>query len=108
MKRVGDRFDSKGHAAGRWDGDLYANPLAEQGWSSDAPFAPGAEFAMDHTERQGDKSAGPAMTMKKGDDGAWQFGVITARGETLRGRSLESCTACHKDAPRDFVFPITK
>lgn len=108
MKRVGERFESKGHAAGRWDAELYANGIAESGWSTDSPFPEGAEFAMEHIERQGDKSSGPVMTMKKGSSGAWVFGVINARGESLNGRALESCTACHKDAPRDSVFPITK
>lgn len=108
LKKFGDRFESKGHAPGRWDADVYMNPEAEQAWSTDSPFAAGAELVMEHVERQGEKGAGPVMAMKKSEGGAWTFSVVSARGEAVTGRALENCAACHKDAPRDHVFSVAR
>lgn len=107
LKKVGERFVSNGHAAGRWEAELFANGLAESVWSGDESFPVGSELLLSHTERQGDKSDGPVMAMKKGESG-WSFSVMNSRGEPITGRGLNACDACHKDAPRDHVFPMPK
>jgi len=104
LKRIGDRFVSNGHAAGRWDAEMFANAGAENAWGGDEPFPVGSELLLSHVERQGDKSDGPVMAMRKGE-GGWAFTVMNSRGEAITGRGLSACEACHRDAPRDHVFP---
>jgi hypothetical protein len=66
----------------------------------------GAIFVEEALQRaaQGDNEAGLLVMEKRG--GAWHF-VAVGRpdGEVVDDARVAPCAACHREAPRDFVFP---
>ena len=63
------------------------------------------EEAIERTVK-GDRAAGLLVMEKRA--GAWRFVVVDADGARRRdGRAAPACAACHRDAPRDFVFQWT-
>lgn len=111
------RFVSNGHAAGRFDVDVYANAEGKTALASDtAPVPAGARFVMEHFERAGTSAGktGAIMMMEKrergfdAERGDWRYVVIGASGELVKDGVLESCAGCHADAPRDHVFRIVE
>ncbi len=106
------RFPSNGHAAGRYDVDVYANAPTHGAVGTELPV--GARFVEEHFERLADGGAakGPIMMlekMPKGFDpvhGDVRYVVITASGEVVIDGPAESCAGCHDDAPRDHVFDV--
>lgn len=107
------RFVSSGHAAGRWELDVYANELAERALAARARDVPiGAVVVAEHFERGSDAGVGPIMVMEKRrpgfspDHGDWRFVVVGASGRLVKEGAIESCAGCHDDAPMDGMFPI--
>jgi hypothetical protein len=104
------RFQSGGHAGGRFDADVYVTPSAK-----DAAFGPrgviepGTVLVMDQTEH-GKSIAGPVLMMEKeapGFDpprGDWRYVVVD--GTVVSDGRLELCAGCHDEAPHDHVFAV--
>jgi hypothetical protein len=105
MTRVGERGLSRGHAE-RFDGVVWANEAARAGWDGSGNMPDGAMLIEEAIERtpKGDRAAG-LLVMDKHAEG-WRFVVVDAGGHVVKWSRVEACTACHKDAPRDFVFRL--
>jgi hypothetical protein len=108
------RFVSQGHAAGRWEVDVYANEVAQKALAARArEVPPGAVVVQEHFEKT-DKAAGPVMVMEKkekgfsADHGDWRWAVVGSQGQLVRDGVVESCAGCHDDAPMDGLFPIVE
>ena len=109
------RFVSAGHAAGRWDVDVYANELALKALSIRSRDVPvGAMVVEEHFEKGGAGGPGPVMVMEKRargyapDHGDWRWTVVGAAGQLVKDGIVESCVGCHDDAPMDGMFPIVE
>jgi hypothetical protein len=113
-------FVSQGHAAGRWEVDLWANELAQRALASRAREVPvGAIVVAEHRERMpasddaNGKATGPTMLMEKKapgfskEHGDWRYVVVGSQGQLVRDGSVDSCAGCHDDAPMDGLFPLT-
>jgi hypothetical protein len=107
------RFVSHGHAAGRWEVDVYANEAAQKALAARAREVPaGAVVVEEHFEKT-DKAAGPVMVMEKkekgfsAEHGDWRWAVVGSQGQLVKDGIVESCAGCHDDAPMDGLFPIT-
>lgn len=104
------RLGSKGHAAGRWEIDVWANELAQQALASRATDVPvGAVVVEEHYENG---AAGPVMVMEKRETGYapehgdWRWVVVGASGALVRDGVIEQCAGCHDDAPMGGLFPL--
>lgn len=117
------RFVSQGHAAGRWEVDVWANELAAKALAARArEVPPGAIVVQEHHERgvgpdgsaEADKPDGPIMVMEKkpagfsSDHGDWRFAVVGSQGQLVRDGAIETCAGCHDDAPMDGLFPVVE
>jgi hypothetical protein len=107
------RFVSLGHAAGRWDVDVYANEPARVALAARAREVPvGAIIVQEHFEKSDAGSRGPVMVMEKRakgyapEHGDWRWTVVGAGGQLVKDGIVESCVGCHDDAPMDGMFPI--
>lgn len=109
------RFLSQGHAAGRFDVEVYANDAAKAAIDRHAgTFAVGAVLAKEHWERSGDGEGalrpGPVMAMEKmtpgfdPEHGDWRYVVVSENGEVREDGKPDGCVLCHDDAPHDHVF----
>lgn len=110
-------FVSNGHAAGRWDADVYATAAGKDAAITTAAggeLPVGTRFVMEHTERAADHAPGPLMLMEKmdhgfdPDHGDWRYAVIGSTGDLVQDGRIESCAGCHDDAPRDHVFHVAE
>jgi hypothetical protein len=119
MPRVGSgRFFSRGHAAGRFDAELFAtDPARAALQSANGEFPVGARFVEAHFEKTtnttpADQAPGPLFMMEKmakgfdADHGDWKFVALSSTGELAGQGKIESCVGCHDDAPHDHVFPM--
>lgn len=111
------RFVSNGHAAGRFEVDVYANDAGAQALAAEhGPVAPGARFVEEHVERAGSSAGktGAIMMMEKKergfdpDRGDWRYVVIGSAGELVKDGVIESCAGCHGDAPHDHLFRVVE
>jgi hypothetical protein len=109
------RFVSSGHAAGRWDVDIYANELALRALATKTRDVPvGAVVVEEHFEKSGGGGAGPVMVMEKRakgfspEHGDWRWTVVGASGQLVKDGVVESCAGCHDDAPMDGFFPVVE
>ena len=109
------RFVSTGHAAGRFDVDVYANDAGASVFTSDHADVPiGARFVEEHFERAGATAGKTAaiMMIEKRDPtfdpphGNWSYVVLGSSGELVKEGALESCAGCHGDAPHDHLFRL--
>ncbi|MDB4993695.1 MAG: hypothetical protein JWM74_1127 [Myxococcaceae bacterium] len=111
------RFVSNGHAAGRWDVDIYVSTSAKEAYASAAGEVPvGARLVKEHFERAGAADAsdptGPIMMMEKmekgfdPDHGDWRYVVVNSAGAVVEDGRVESCAGCHDDAPHDHIFRV--
>jgi hypothetical protein len=108
------RFVSAGHAAGRFEVEVYANDLARQTYGRHTgTFPVGAVFVKEHFERTADAvTPGPLMAMQKmpagydAEHGDWRYVVVAPEGGVLSDGKPEGCVLCHDDAPHDRVFRI--
>ncbi|MBX3191467.1 MAG: hypothetical protein KF819_31015 [Labilithrix sp.] len=108
------RFVSSGHAAGRWDVDVWANEAAQKALASRAREAPvGAVVVQEHYEKSSGL-AGPVMVMEKRaqgyapEHGDWRWAIVGSQGQLVRDGVVDSCAGCHDDAPMDGLFPIVE
>lgn len=106
------RFVSQGHAAGRWEVDIYANEVAQKALAARSRDVPvGAVVVEEHFEKT-DKAAGPVMVMEKRDKGYapdhgdWRWAVVGSQGQLVKDGVVDACAGCHDDAPMDGLFPI--
>ena len=109
------RMVSVGHAAGRWEVDLYANEAAAKAIASRAKDVPvGAIVVEEHFERAEGRPAGPVMVMEKKEKGFspehgdWRWVVIGSSGALVKDGVVESCASCHDASPMDGLFPLTE
>jgi hypothetical protein len=111
------RFVSNGHAAGRWDVDIYVSSSAKDAYASNAIDVPvGARLVKEHFERavgaEPMVQAGPVMMMEKmdkgfdPDHGDWRYVVVSSTGAVVEDGRVESCAGCHDDAPHDHIFRV--
>jgi hypothetical protein len=107
------RFVSKGHAAGRWEVDVYANEAGAKALRDPRTEVPeGAVFVEEHVERAPESHQGPLMMLEKmsaGFDAAhhdWRYVVLGANGDLEGDGSLDGCTRCHDSAPHDHLFVV--
>lgn len=107
------RFVSQGHAAGRWNVDVWANEAARTALATRAREVPvGAAIVEEHFERGEGSAAGPIMVMEKRekgyapDHGDWRYVVVGSAGQLVRDGVVDQCAGCHDDAPMDGLFPI--
>jgi hypothetical protein len=116
MTRVSaGHFLSKGHAGGRWDAEVYADPAVADALRNDAAaraaIPVGARFVEEHFERS-DGGAGPVMVMEKrppGFDparGDWRYTAIAAHGAVVKDGLIDGCAGCHGQAAGDHVFRV--
>jgi hypothetical protein len=106
MTKMGDRQISRGHAE-QFDAIVWANDVARGTWNrARGDTAEGAIFVEEAIERssRGDGAAGLLWMEKRG--GSWRFGAAGADGERADSAQTALCAECHRDAPRDFVFPV--
>jgi hypothetical protein len=108
------RFVSQGHAAGRWEVDVYANEAAQKALATRAREVPaGAVVVEEHFERT-DKAAGPVMVMEKKEKGYatehgdWRWAVVGSQGQLVKDGVVDACAGCHDDAPMDGLFPVVE
>lgn len=123
MQHVGSgRFFSRGHAAGRFDAELYANDSARTTFGvANGEFPVGARFVEAHFEKSSaampapptpDEAPGPLFMMEKmpkgfdADHGDWKFVALSSTGDLVAQGKIDSCVGCHDDAPHDHVFPV--
>jgi hypothetical protein len=111
------RLVSTGHAAGRWEIDVYANDAAKKALAERAKSVPpGATVVEEHYEiAEGARGpAGPIMVMEKGEKGAapehgdWRWTIVGASGALVKDGVIPQCAGCHDDAPMDGLFPIVE
>jgi hypothetical protein len=109
------RFVSQGHAAGRWEVDVWANEIAAKAMAERAREVPvGAVVVEEHWERFEGKTPGPVMLMEKRpagfapEHGDWRWAVVGSRGQLVQDGVIDSCAGCHDDAPMDGLFPIVE
>lgn len=109
------RFLSQGHAAGRWELDVWANELAVRALAARArEVQTGAIVVAEHFERGEAQARGPIMVMEKQspgsskDHGDWRWIVIGSQGQLVKDGVVESCAGCHDDAPMDGLFPLAQ
>jgi hypothetical protein len=109
------RMISQGHAAGRWEVDVWANDLAAKAIAEKSHAVPvGAIVVEEHYERGVDKPRGPVMVMEKRaagwskEHGDWRWAVVGSQGQLVKDGVIESCAGCHDDAPMDGLFPIVE
>jgi hypothetical protein len=107
-----ERVVSNGHAAGRWEIDVWANEAAAKALASRSKEVPvGAILVEEHYEKG---AAGPVMVMEKRDKGYspehgdWRWAVVGASGALVRDGVIEQCAGCHDDAPMDGLFPVVE
>ncbi len=106
MVRVSERLLSRGHGE-RFDGVVWANDVARATWDAATGAMPdGAVLVEEASERAagGDRPAGLFVMEKR--DGTWRFFAVGADGKVAEGPGVAACAACHRDAPRDSVFPV--
>lgn len=108
-------MESQGHAAGRFEVEIFANELASRALKDKVKLAPiGAVVIKEHRERAPSLGGapGPTMMMEKRqagfapDRGDWQYTVVNSKGELVAGAGLDACAGCHEDAPYDHLFAL--
>jgi len=111
------RFVSQGHAAGRWEADVYANEAAARALATRTREVPvGAVVVQEHFERSsGDvRTPGPVMVMEKRppgfakEHGDWRWAVVGSQGQLVKDGVIDACAGCHDDAPMDGLFPVVE
>ena len=109
------RFVSNGHAASRYEMDVYASAAGKDALLAERGEVPvGARLVAEHFERAGETHGGPVMMMEKrekgfdAEHGDWRYVVIGAAGEVVKDGVVESCAGCHGDAPHDHLFRVAE
>lgn len=105
MARVVERAPSHGHAD-RFDGVVWTNDVGRTAWDAAGDFPDGAMLVEEAIERtaKGDRAAGLLVMEKRA--GTWAFVVVQPDGGVAKDPQQAACIACHREAPRDFVFRL--
>jgi hypothetical protein len=106
MARLGARARSLGHAD-RFEAVVWANDVARAAWdAAPAPMPDGSMLVEETFERasQGGRALGLLVMEKR--NGAWRFVAVGADGEVVDDARVSACASCHREAPRDSVFPL--
>jgi hypothetical protein len=100
-----DRFTSHGHGDA-FDAVVWANAAGGAALESAADAAEGAVLVEETVQRsaRGDAVRGE-LTMEK-REGKWRFSFAEADADAATPASASACEGCHRDAPRDDVFPL--
>lgn len=110
----GARFKSRGHSYERYMADVYV-PAGQLDVfrTGEGNFVVGSVIVMDQYERYqgGVRHAGIFIMQKQapGYDAAhgdWRYTVVGRGGAVLEDGPLAACRGCHRDAARDYVFPV--
>jgi len=109
------KLGSAGHAAGRWDIEVWANEPALAALAARSRDVPvGAIVVQEHVERSVAGERGPTMVMEKRargfapEHGDWRYTVVGSSGLLVKDGVVASCAGCHDDAPMDGLFPIVE
>lgn len=106
-------FVSSGHAAGRWQAQVYANEAgarAIETRSRDVPV--GAVVVEDHATTADPPAPGPRFVMEKRppgyapEHGDWRYVAFSSSGRIVDDGVIASCAGCHDAAPADGLFPV--
>jgi Cytochrome P460 len=105
MARVVERAPSHGHAE-RFDAVVWANDVGRAAWDGGGDLPGGSMLVEEAIERtqKGDRPAGLLVMKKEGE--TWRFIVVDAAGNVAKEPQEALCAACHRDAPRDYVFRL--
>jgi hypothetical protein len=105
MARLSGRFVSRGHGE-RFEAVVWANDRARDAWAAPVDMPDGAVLVEEAIERAAgdDRQAGLLVMVKHGD--AWRFVAVGPDGEVVGDARVAPCTECHREAPRDSVFPL--
>jgi hypothetical protein len=111
-RAMGPPFLSRGHFAGRWKAQVWANEAGAVVYptlSSSSRFAAGAVLAKKHTENAGG-APGPVFFMIKREPGFfaqggdWEYVVTDPEGWLEDRGPLPLCARCHAEGNADWVF----
>jgi hypothetical protein len=104
LSRISDRFVSEGHGS-RFEAVVWSNDAARA--CVDGGYADGAMLVEELFARGALDGGGTAglLVLEKRAEG-WRFVAVGPEGNAVSDVRVEPCAACHRDAPRDFVFPM--
>lgn len=104
LSRVSDRFLSEGHGSG-FEAMVWSNEAARAGVDGGG-YADGAMLVEELVARGASDGGGAEglLVMEKHAEG-WRFAAVGPDGDAVGDARVEPCTTCHREAPRDFVFP---
>jgi hypothetical protein len=106
MARVSERFVSHGHGDA-FDAVVWANEPGRAALDSATDAPDGAVFVEDALRAVpgGEVQAGRLGMERRG--GEWRFFAVEPDADASAVTPPASaCASCHRDAPRDFVFPL--
>jgi hypothetical protein len=112
FKSMGAPFVSRGHFAGRWKVEVFANATASDLYprlARSSQFAAGAVLAKKHAEKDSG-APGPVFAMVKREagyfreGGDWEYVVTDPEGWIEDRGPLLPCARCHAEATADWVF----
>ncbi len=104
---MSDRFLSQGHAD-RFDAVVWANDAARaarDGLEGRGDFADGSQLVEEALGRAAADGGAVGLLVMEKREGTWRFVAMGPDGEVVDDARVAACAACHRDAPRDFVFP---
>jgi hypothetical protein len=102
MVRVTARMVSRGHAE-RFDAVVWANEAARTAWVAATDMPEGALLVEEAVERVRGTDRTTALLVMEKRAGTWRFVLADAAGHAQPATDAV-CAACHREAPRDFVF----
>jgi len=113
-RALGKPFLSRGHFAGRWKAEVWANAPGATEYailSRSSRFTAGAVLVKKHREK-GSGAPGPLFVMVKREvgffpqGGDWEYLVADAEGWLEDRGPLVTCARCHAEATADWVFGL--
>jgi hypothetical protein len=106
MVQLGARGRSRGHAE-RFDAVVWANEVARAAWdAAPAPMPDGAMLVEEALEPTGPGGRALGLLVMEKRGGTWRFVAVGADGEVVDDARVTPCASCHREAPRDSVFPL--
>jgi hypothetical protein len=108
MARVGERQLSRGHAE-RFDAVVWANDVARATFDAATGDLPDGAMLVEEAFERPPRDAPAGLLVMEKREGVWRFTAVGPRGEaTEDAHTAATCAACHRDAPRDSVFPLVQ
>lgn len=105
LSRLSGRFLSEGHGS-EFEAVLWANEAAQAGVEG-GDYADGAMLVEELFARGAPDGGGAEglLVLQKQAEG-WRFAAVGPDGDAVGDARVDPCAACHRDAPREFVFPL--